>query len=65
MLADSGLDWLVARPVTLSDGAARGRWRVRDDRISSFAQIRRADVAAVLLAHVAGPIAARTPSLSS
>jgi len=65
MLADSGLDWLVTRPVTLSDGAPSGRCRVRDDRISSFAQIRRADVAAFLLAHVDGPIAARTPSLSS
>jgi len=65
MLADSGLDWLVARPVTLVDGAARGRSCVRDDRIGSLATIRRADVAAFLLAHVAGPIAARTPSIAA
>jgi putative NADH-flavin reductase len=64
LLTDSGLDWLVARPVTLVDGAARGRCRVREDRISSFAVIRRADVAAFMLAHVAGPIAARTPSIA-
>jgi putative NADH-flavin reductase len=65
LLADSGLDWQVCRPTTLANGPARGRCRVRDDRIGSLAQIRRADVAAFMLAHVAGPIAARTPSLSS
>jgi putative NADH-flavin reductase len=64
LVAQSGLDWLVCRPVTLADGPARGRCRVRDDRISSLAQIRRADVAAFLLAHVDGPIAARTPSIA-
>jgi putative NADH-flavin reductase len=64
LLADSGLEWLVSRPVTLADGPPRGHWQVRDDRISSFAQIRRADVAAFMLAHVAGPIAARTPSIA-
>ncbi|MCU1279736.1 MAG: Flavin reductase [bacterium] len=64
MLAESGLDWLVARPVSLVDGAARGRCQVRDDRISSLATIRRADVAAFMLAHVDGPIAARTPSIA-
>ena len=64
LLADSGLDWLVARPVSLVDGAPRGRCRVRADRISSFSMIRRADVAAFMLAHVYGPIAARTPSIA-
>jgi putative NADH-flavin reductase len=65
MLAGSGLDWLVARPVSLVDGDATGRCRVREDRISSFATIRRADVAAFVLAHVDGPIAARTPSIAA
>jgi len=64
MLAGSDTEWLVSRPVTLADGPPRGRWQVRDDRISSFAQIRRADVAAFMLAHVDGPIAARTPSIA-
>jgi hypothetical protein len=65
MLAQSGLEWLVARPVSLLDGPPTGRARERADRIGSFATIRRADVAAYLLAHVAGPIAARTPSISA
>jgi len=64
-LAASGLDWLVARPVSLVDGAASGRCRVRDDRIGSFATIRRADVAAFMLGHVDGAISARTPSISA
>jgi putative NADH-flavin reductase len=64
MLADSGTEWLVSRPVTLADGPPRGHWTVREDRISSLAQIRRADVAAFMLAHVDGPIAARTPSIA-
>jgi putative NADH-flavin reductase len=64
-LAGSGLEWLVSRPVSLTNGAGRGRWRIREDRIGSFATIARADVAAHLLAHVDGAIAARTPSLSS
>jgi putative NADH-flavin reductase len=62
-LAESELDWLAARPVTLSDGAARPA-QVRQDRIGSFAMIPRAGVAAFLLAHVGGPISARTPSLA-
>ncbi len=64
MLAGSELEWLVSRPVTLSDGPARGRYKVREDRISSLARIRRADVAAFMLAHVEGAIAARTPSIA-
>jgi hypothetical protein len=65
-VAESGLDYLIARPVTLSDGKGSGTWRVREDRISSFAMIPRADVAAYLLAHVDGALPAlRTPSLSS
>ena len=63
-LAACGLEWLICRPTTLVDGAPRGRWRVRQDRIGSFATIRRADVAGFLLTQLAGPIADRTPSLS-
>ena len=65
LLARTSFEWLVARPVTLTDGAATGRCRVRDDRIGSLATIRRADVAAFVLAHLSGPIAARTPSIAS
>src|SRR2546430_882458 len=65
MLTQSGLDWLVARPVSLVDGTATGRCRVRDGRISSLATVRRADVAAFMLAHLDGAIADRTPSISA
>ncbi len=65
LLARTSFDWLVARPVTLVDGAPAARCRVRHDRIGSLATIRRADVAAFVLAHVDGPIAARTPSIAA
>ncbi|HEY2749384.1 MAG TPA: NAD(P)H-binding protein [Polyangia bacterium] len=65
-VAQSGLDWLIARPVSLTNGRGRGKWRARPDRISSFASIARRDVAAFMLAHVAGALPPeRTPSLTS
>jgi putative NADH-flavin reductase len=65
-LAESGLDWLAVRPVTLLDGKQRGRCRVRDERIGSLATIERADVAAFVIAQLdARQRASRTPSLSA
>ena len=62
----SGLDWIAARPVTLTDGAGRGRWRMRDDRIGSLATIARADVAAYLIGQLtSAERASRTPSLTA
>ena len=49
VLAGSGLDWLVVRPVTLTDGAPTGLARpVR--RYTLASTVRRADVAAYMLA---------------
>jgi putative NADH-flavin reductase len=38
-VAKSGLQWLIARPVSLTNGRGRGKWRVRQDRISSVADV--------------------------
>jgi len=65
-IAASGLDFLIARPVSLTNGRGNGQPRVREDKIGSFASIARADVARYLLAHVDGALPAlRTPSLTS
>jgi putative NADH-flavin reductase len=65
-LAQSGLDWLAIRPVTLLDGKPRGSWRVRDGRIGSLVTIERADVAAFVIAQLAErDRACRTPSISA
>jgi putative NADH-flavin reductase len=65
-LAASGLDWLAVRPVTLLDGKARGRCRVRDGRIGSLATIARADVASFVIAQLSErQRSCRTPSLSA
>ena len=65
-LAASDVEWLVARPVSLTNGRGTGRWRVREDRISCVRFIARRDVAAFMLAHVDGALPSlRTPSLSS
>jgi putative NADH-flavin reductase len=66
LLAASKLDWLAARPVTLTNGNGSGSWKVRDNRIGSFATISRADVAAFLVAELDKcDRSRRTPSLSS
>jgi uncharacterized protein YbjT (DUF2867 family) len=54
MLAASGLDWLVVRPVTLSNGLPRGNARVVE-RYTMVSTIRRADVAAWMLAAAERP----------
>lgn len=65
-VAASGLDWLIARPVSLTNGIGNGKPRVREGKVSSFASIARADVARYLIAHVDGALPAlRTPSLTS
>jgi putative NADH-flavin reductase len=66
LLAASKLDWLAARPVTLTNGDGNGTWKIRTDRIGSFATISRADVAAFLVAELdKSGRSERTPSLSS
>ncbi|WP_425485837.1 NAD(P)-dependent oxidoreductase [Gemmatirosa kalamazoonensis] len=57
-LAASDLDWCVVRPVTLVDGEPTGRARPVE-RYGLFSVVRRADVAAFMLA------AAESPSLGS
>jgi uncharacterized protein YbjT (DUF2867 family) len=47
-LADSGLDWLASRPVTLIDGAPTGRAR-EVERYRFTSTVRRSDVAAWIL----------------
>lgn len=48
VLAEGGLDWLAARPVTLVDGAPTGR-AVPVDRYGLLSRVRRADVAKWML----------------
>ena len=56
LLAQSGLDWLAVRPVTLTQGALSGR-AGEIDRFRLASRVRRADVAAWMLDAVvkAGP----------
>jgi putative NADH-flavin reductase len=52
-LAATELDWTVVRVATLTNAAARGSYRVADDRtIRGMGQIARADVADFVLAHL-------------
>lgn len=52
-LSASALDWTVVRIGVLSDGQARGVWRVSDDgSIRGMGKIARADVAAFMLAQL-------------
>lgn len=47
LIRESGLDWVIVRPVTLNNEAARGSYRILTN-LSGFhgGQIARADVAA-------------------
>jgi len=51
----SALDWIIVRPVRLSDGPARGACRVIEGAVSAgpSAEITRADVAAFMLGQLA------------
>lgn len=50
LVVDSGLDWTIVRPPTLTDSAATGRYRVGEDlRIRVWHSIGRADLAAFLV----------------
>lgn len=52
MVMESGLDWIIARPTMLTNGAKSG-WRVRDaSEVGMSAKISRADVADFMLKQV-------------
>jgi uncharacterized protein YbjT (DUF2867 family) len=65
LIRASGLDWTIVQPVGLIDGAATGQWLADDEGRIRRQQIRRADVAAFLLALVSSDGSLReTVSLS-
>ncbi len=52
----SGLDWLLVRPVNLTNGPATSRWAATaDPRVGALDRVARADVAVVLVAEAAEP----------
>jgi len=53
MLEESSVPWIVVRPGFLTNGAARGRWRVADDGTLGNGKISRADTATFMLQQVA------------
>ena len=49
VIAESGLDWTIARPPRLLDGPGEGKYRAADDALPGSSVIDRADVARFLL----------------
>lgn len=56
LVRGSGLDWTLVRPVRLTDGKGRGRWRADPGaRVGGLARIAREDVAQAMLAALGDP----------
>lgn len=65
VVRSSRLDWVMVRACRLTNGPARGRYRLDPDRLGPIPTISRADVAACMLGQLASDrYVGRTPALA-
>jgi len=65
VIRSSRLDWVVVRACRLTNGPARGRYRLDPDHLGATSAISRADAAACMLAQLtSGRYVGRTPALA-